>query len=279
MTSAPSTPRIALVTGSTNGLGHAVARRLMADGTTVILHGPTPASVDAARERLGLAGLDLTRLETEVADFTRLSDVAALADRVAARHPVLDVLVNNAAVAPTDTRTLTEDDHELAHQVNYLAPYLLTRLLWDPLGAARPGRVVNASSALHRTANLNWGDLDRVRGYARIGAYAQSKLALTMFTRAAAVAAGGRILAVSVHPGILSTGMLSLYARVGQPVADGADVVARLCRPETTVRNGAYYDGESEAPVAPLAADDKAIARLWKATAKVVGLDRQPASV
>jgi NAD(P)-dependent dehydrogenase (short-subunit alcohol dehydrogenase family) len=273
-----SAPRVALVTGSTNGLGHAVIRHLMAGRTTVILHGPTPAAVDAARERIALAGLDTTRLETEVADFTRLDEVAALADRVAARHPVLDVLVNNAALAPTDTRTVTADGHELAHQVNYLAPYLLTRSLWDPLMAARPARVINLSSSLHRTANLNWGDLERERNYSRTGAYAQSKLALAMFTRAVAVAAGGRIESVSVHPGNLATGLLPLYARFGEPAAEGAQVVARLCDRGTPIRNGAYYDRENQAPSAPLAADDKAVARLWKATAKALELDRQPAA-
>lgn len=282
MTPSPSpvsAHRVALVTGATNGLGHAVVRRLLADRLTVVLHGPTTASVDAARERIALAGFDTTRLETEVADFTRLDQVAALADRVAARHPVLDALVNNAALAPTDTRTLTPDGHEIAHQVNYLAPHLLTRLLWDPLGAARPGRVVNLSSSLHRTANLNWGDLERERNYSRTGAYAQSKLALTMFTRAAAVAGGGRVLCACVHPGILATGLLPLYARVGVPAAEGAHVVAQLCDPSAPIRNGAYYDGENEAPAAPLVADDKAVARLWKATAKALGLDRQPAAI
>jgi NAD(P)-dependent dehydrogenase (short-subunit alcohol dehydrogenase family) len=278
MTTEPTVHRVALVTGATNGIGHAVARRLLAKGVTVILHGPTAPSVDAARERLALAGFDTRRIETEVADFTRLAHVTALADRVAARHPILDVLVNNAALAATDTLSLTEDGHESTHQVNYLAPYLLTRTLWQPLRTGRPGRVVNLSSSLHRTGNLNWGDLDRARAYSRTAAYAQSKLALTMFTRAAAVAAGGQILAVSVHPGIINSGLLPLYSRVGAPVTEGADIVARLCHPETSLRNGAYYDGETEAPTAMLAADDKAVARLWKATAKAVGLDRQPAN-
>lgn len=270
------TPAVALVTGATNGIGHGVARNLLAQGMTVIVHGPTAELVEGARDRLLLAGLPAERIEFEVADFRRLEDVIALAARIEARHPSLDVLVNNAATAGSDTRTTTEDGHELIYQVNYLAPYLLTRQLWVPLCMTRQGRVVNVSSALHRTGNFNWGDMDRAKHYSRTGAYAQSKLQLTMFTKAAAAAGADRLLAVSVHPGIIASGLLPLYARSGEPVADGAEAVARLCLPATQIENGAYYDGTVKAPVAPLAADERAVARLWKATAKTVGFDRIP---
>jgi NAD(P)-dependent dehydrogenase (short-subunit alcohol dehydrogenase family) len=274
-----ATPLVALVTGATNGIGHGVARRLLAEGMTVILHGPTAELTEGARDRLLLAGLPAERVELEVADFRSLREVAELAARVEARHSRLDVLVNNAAVGGTDTRALTEDGHELIHQVNYLAPYLLTRRLWPALCAQRPGRVVNVSSTLHRAGNFNWGDMDRAKHYSRTGAYAQSKLALTMFTRAAAVAGGGQLLAVAVHPGIIASGLLPLYARTGAPVAEGAESIARLCLPETPVKNGRYYDGEVEAPTASMVSDERAVARLWRATAKTVGFDRVPAAV
>ena len=269
---------VALVTGATNGIGHAVARRLLAEGMTVVVHGPSGELVEAARERLLAAGAPADRIEGEAADFASLHAVSELAARIEARHRSLDVLVNNAAVAATDTRTLTQDGHELTHQVNYLAPYLLTRLLWVPLALTRQGRVVNVSSALHRTGNFNWGDMDRVRHYSRTAAYAQSKLQLTMFTRALAAAGGERILAVSVDPGITASGLLPLYGRHGAPVSEGAEAVARLCLPETVSRNGAYYEGLVEGPVASIANDDRAVARLWKATAKAVGFDRMPSS-
>ena len=267
---------VALVTGATNGIGHGVARDLLAHGMRVIVHGPTAELAEGARDRLLLAGLPADHIELEVADFRRLDDVIALAARVEARHPCLDVLVNNAATAGSDTRAVTEDGHELIHQVNYLAPYLLTRQLWVPLCMTRQGRVVNVSSTLHRTGNFNWGDMDRSRHYSRTGAYAQSKLQLTMFTKAAATAGGDRLHAVSVHPGIIASGLLPLYARAGAPTAEGAEAIARLCLPDAPFENGAYYDGHAQAPVASLADDERAVARLWKATAKAVGFDRIP---
>lgn len=268
--------RVALVTGATNGIGHAVARTLASEGMTVIVHGPNAELVEAARDRLLAAGLPAERIEPEVADFRDLHAVAELAARIEERHPCLDVLVNNAAVAGSDTRVLTADGHELTHQVNYLAPYLLTRLLWVPLAMTRQGRVVNLSSSLHRTGNFNWGDLDRARHYSRTGAYAQSKLQLTMFTRALTAAAGERIAAASVHPGVIASGLLPLYARTGAPVAEGAAAVTALCLDSADIRDGGYYEGGVLGPVAALVDDEKAVARLWKATAKVVGLDRIP---
>jgi len=274
--SASSRPRVALVTGSTNGIGHGVARRLLAAGMTVIVHGPTAELAEGARERLESAGLPAAAIETETADFRDLRQVAELAARIETRHRRLDVLVNNAATAGTDTRELTADGHELVHQVNYLAPYLLTRLLWAPLNTGGHGRVVNVSSILHRTGNFNWGDLDRTKHYSRTAAYAQSKLQLTMFTRAAAVASGDGLLVVSVHPGVVASGLLPLYARTGAPVAEGIEAVTRLCLPGTDLVDGAYYDGQVRGPVASLVDDERAVARLWKATAKAVGLDRAP---
>ncbi|MBR7827878.1 SDR family NAD(P)-dependent oxidoreductase [Actinospica sp. MGRD01-02] len=276
MSAVPTSARVALVTGATNGIGHGIARRLLAAGMTVIVHGPTPELVEGARDRLLLAKLPAERIEFEVADFRDLHAVADLAARIEARHPCLDVLVNNAAVSGSDTRAVTRDGHELVHQVNYLAPYLLTRLLWVPLCMTRQGRVVNVSSSLHRTGNFNWGDMDRAKHYSRTAAYAQSKLQLTMFTRAAAAAGGDQLLAASVHPGVIASGLLPLYARTGAPAAEGAETVSRLCLPETELTDGAYYDGEVQGPFAGLVADERAVARLWKATAKTVGFDRLP---
>ncbi|MGH3390629.1 MAG: SDR family NAD(P)-dependent oxidoreductase, partial [Actinomadura sp.] len=91
------TPRTVLVTGATEGIGHEVARRLAAYGATVILHARTQHEGEEALDRLVKAGADPLRLHAVAADFGRMQDVTALAERVAAEHPRLDVLINNAA--------------------------------------------------------------------------------------------------------------------------------------------------------------------------------------
>lgn len=228
-----------MVTGATSGIGWETARMLAARGHTVIVHGPDTESAHHAVERLVAAGADRARLRLAVADFRRLAQVKAMAAELSAVHPVLDVLVNNAAVAAPEEHTLTEDGNELSFQVNFLAAYLLTRELRRPL-TARPGsRVVNISSTTYRSASLAWNDLNRAHHYSRYSAYAQSQLALTVFAGAAAPAG---CTVVSVDPGVGTTALLPLSAHEGASPAEGAARVVRLCDPRAPLVPGAHYD-------------------------------------
>ncbi|AEW98717.1 SDR family NAD(P)-dependent oxidoreductase [Streptantibioticus cattleyicolor] len=269
MTRSPLPSRTALVTGAASGIGWETARLLAAQGCTVLVHARDAVSARDAVDRLVAAGADADRLEPVAADFTRLAEVEELARVTAAVHPVLDLLVNNAAVAAPERHTLTGDGLEISFQVNFLAAYLLTRRLAGPL-TARPGsRVVNVSSSMHRTASIAWNDVNRARRYSRLAAYAQSQLALTVFTRAA-VPADSNCTAVSVHPGICDTALLPLYAHEGDPAADGAAHVVRLCDPATDIRPGTYYDRTAPSPAAPVATDDRTVRRLCKLADRLV---------
>jgi NAD(P)-dependent dehydrogenase (short-subunit alcohol dehydrogenase family) len=141
-----STSPTVLVTGATDGIGYATARRFVDDGATVYLHAPDNDSGETAMTRLVKDGAEPLRLHLVVADFSRLDEVADLADMLTLALPALDVLVNNAAIAGPEPRTYTGDGHELTFQVNHLAAYLLTTKLVPKLVSAG-GRVVNVSSA------------------------------------------------------------------------------------------------------------------------------------
>jgi NAD(P)-dependent dehydrogenase (short-subunit alcohol dehydrogenase family) len=156
-----------LITGATSGIGYATARRLLAAGASVIVHGPTVPSVDDAVTRLVADGADPLGVSAVAADFSRFDEVATMARAVSARCQCLDVLVHNAAVVGPQGRTVTADGNELTFQVNYLAPYLLTRLLTPHLRAAR-GRMVAVSSTLHRMGNINWADPQRTKFYSSV---------------------------------------------------------------------------------------------------------------
>lgn len=185
-----------------------------------------------------------------------------MAERVAEAHPALDVLVNNAAIAAPEGRTVTEDGNEVTFQVNYLAPYLLTRLLASTLAAG--SRVVNLSSGLHRGAALTWSDLNHSRRYRPGAAYGQSKLALTVFTADLARFGPETCATVSVDPGVTNTRLLALYGHSGQPAESAAASVARLCSPRTEVVNGAYYTGPDLGTPTACVTDPRTIARLMK---------------
>ena len=123
--------------------------------------------------------------------------------RSVARHPRLDVLVNNAGGVLSDYR-LTKDGFEWHFGVNYLAQVLLTQLLLDALKAAAPSRVVNVSSSAHKGQVLPLDDLNFMRGFKSMPAYGRSKFALNLFTfELARRLAGTQVTANALHPGVV----------------------------------------------------------------------------
>ncbi|MFJ7587490.1 SDR family NAD(P)-dependent oxidoreductase [Streptomyces sp. NPDC097617] len=258
--------RTVMVTGATTGIGYETARLLAESGATVLLHGRTPQEARAAVARLiATADVDAELLRPCAADFAHLDEVERLANRVVAGHPHLDVLVNNAAVAAPEHRTVTHDGNELSFQVNFLAHYLLTNLLEPVLTTDPGGRVVNVSSSMHRSASISWNDPNRTRRYSRLAAYAQSQLALTVF------AADPRVSAVSVDPGVCETALRPLYGHEGATPAEGAAHVARLCDPALEIVNGAYYDRSTRRDSARGATEERTIKRLNKLAELLVG--------
>lgn len=234
-----------------------------------LVHAPDTESGADALARLIATGIPPSALSLVVADFARLDDVHSMADRVRREHPVLDGLVNNAAIAAPEAHTITGDGVEVTFQVNFLAAYVLTRGLLGPLTARPGGRIVNVSSALHRTASIAWKDLNRSRPYVRLATYAQSQLALTILARAA-LPAQSECTAVSVHPGICETALRPLYALRGKSPAEGAACVARLCDPATELVPGGYYDRSELADASPVALKEQSARRLLKVADQLV---------
>lgn len=245
-----------LITGSTSGIGLETAKLLAADGHTVLLHGRSASKIEAAQAELkGLPGAD--RARGFVADLANLQDVRRLAREVAGAYPHLDALINNAGVFATrDPRTPEGLDVRFA--VNTIAPYLLTKELLPRLDAN--SRVVNLSSAAQSPVQLA-----ALQGEVSLGdgpAYAQSKLALTMWTRALASSLGdaGPFL-VAVNPGsMLGTKMVKeAYGVAGGDVRIGADILRRAAlSDEFAGASGQYFDNDSGrfAPPHPAGQDD-----------------------
>ncbi|HUO38525.1 MAG TPA: SDR family NAD(P)-dependent oxidoreductase, partial [Mycobacterium sp.] len=199
-----------------------------------------------------------------------LDELAELAEKLAAILPGLDALVNNAALAGPERRTYTKDGHEVTFQVNYLAPYVLTTKLESQLACVR-GRVVNVSSVTHRGGNISWKNLAGAYHYSPLSVYAQSKLALTMYTKSLAEASGDSFTALSVHPGVFRTRLLPLYGHDGRAAEEAAPILTTLCSPTHQVIDGGYYDGLYPAAAAALAENARARSRLAKLTTHLVG--------
>ncbi len=137
----PLTEHVILITGATDGLGKAVAMQLARAGATLLLHGRDETRGQRTLEEIR-AQTSNTRLRCYHADFSQLSQVRALAERLAREQERIDVLVNNAGIGTTlpggGARQESEDGYELRFAVNYLAPFLLTRLLLQRSGLKAP---------------------------------------------------------------------------------------------------------------------------------------------
>jgi len=255
-----------VVTGATDGIGRELARELVGRGATVIVHGRAPERVRAVVAELGAAGAG--RAEGAVADFAELGQVRALAAALAARDHGPHVLVNNAGVRSRGGHERTPDGFELTWQVNHLAAFLLTRLLEDTLLAAAPARVVNVASTLHRQGEIAWEDPD---GLAESAAYAQSKLAMVMWTITLAERLPfDRVTVNATHPGWIAT-------KLGQggpgSLAQGADTPLWLAtEPGLDRASGAYYVEREQRATSEWAQDPDARTRLWELSERQVGL-------
>lgn len=231
-----------LITGSTDGIGLETAKMLAQSGHHILLHGRNQDKLAASEKHLsGLPGV--TAIEIYIADLSHMTDVEALAAAVSNKHAKLDVLINNAGVfgAPN---TQTSDGLDLRFAVNAIAPYLLTKKLLPLLGAS--GRVINLSSAAQSPVDLN-----ALAGNAHLSdgaAYAQSKLALTMWSRGLAqtTASDGPVI-VAVNPGsMLGTKMVKdAYGVTGKDIGIGADILSRAAvSGEFAGASGQYFDND-----------------------------------
>ncbi|WP_329556519.1 SDR family NAD(P)-dependent oxidoreductase [Streptomyces sp. NBC_00696] len=167
-----SDTKVIVITGASDGIGAAAARRLHTEGHTVVVVGRSAQKTRAVAAELGA--------DSFVADFTRLDDIERLAAELRTSYPRIDVLVNNAG-GVFGTRTKTVDGFEKTFQVNHLAPFLLTRLLLDTLIASRAS-VLQTSSTVRFAKEIHLDDLDHDHAYDPVHAYGASKLENILFT-------------------------------------------------------------------------------------------------
>ncbi|WP_299411005.1 SDR family NAD(P)-dependent oxidoreductase [Acaryochloris sp. IP29b_bin.148] len=230
-----------LITGSTDGIGLETAKLLVSQGHRVLLHGRNPTKLEVAAKSFSALP---DSVETYVADLSRITDVASLAQAVAKNHPTLDILINNAGVFKTPN-TVTPEGLDVRFVVNAIAPYLLTQQL-RPL-MTPSGRIVNVSSAAQSPVNLE-ALTGRVQLTEDFTAYAQSKLALTMWSRRLALSPqGDGLTIIAVNPGsMLGSKMVKEgFGVAGGDLRIGADILTRAAlADEFTAASGQYFDND-----------------------------------
>ncbi len=245
-----------LLTGATDGIGKLTASILAAKGHKLLIHGRNPDKLKAAAAQIG------GDTESYVADLSRMGDVEAMATQILERHDHLDVLINNAGVFKT-SRPITADGLDVRFVVNTLAPYVLTRRLLGLI--PKTGRIVNLSSAAQAGVNT-----EAMAGNIKLNdmnAYAQSKLAITVWSQELAKELKGGPVVVAVNPGsLLASKMVKEgFGVAGNDLRIGADILCKAALDDLFAdASGKYFDNDSGRfapphPSANNAAHNKAI--------------------
>ncbi len=257
---------VILVTGSTDGIGKATAGELVSHGAEVIIHGRNRQKGNKVRKDLGKITAKMPDLL--IADFSDRDQIMEMAKEFMSRYPRLDVLINNAGIYQKE-RSLTKDGVEMTFAVNYLAPFLLTRLLLPLLKKSAPSRIVTVASSAHEDVDyIDWDNLPGQARYDSWSAYALSKFADITYTYTLArrlVETG--VTANCLHPGVTDTKLLR-SAFPGYPAIsaeEGARTSVYLAvSPDVTGISGQYFDNRKQARSSALTHDHLVQDRLWK---------------
>lgn len=230
------------ITGSTDGLGKATAAALVDLGHTVLIHGRNQDKLDTVKAELNKrhASADVEAYAADLSDFAA---VEQLASAVLNKHRRIDVLINNAGVYKVPNKTAA-NGIDIRFVVNTIAPYLLTLKLLECIGTS--GRVINLSSAAQAPVDVAaLGEANRLDDNQ---AYAQSKLALTMWSRNLADRLGQQGPAIiAVNPAsLLGSNMVKeAYGIPGKDLQIGVDILVRASlSSEFAAATGLYFDND-----------------------------------
>ena len=268
--------RTIVITGASSGLGRAAAIELAARGNSLAIVGRNPERTRAVAAEVGGTAF--------VADFDHLDEVRRLADALLSHFDIIDVLANNAG-GLVQHRETTADGFDRALQSNYLAPYLLTRLLLPRIRESH-GRVLATASNSNTIGSVDLADLNRSRAPWLGGwqAYGATKLETILFMRELARREPS-ISAYSFHPGYVASdfgaevGVMRFAqwisrGHLGLTNEQGAKPLVRLATTaDVGAPSGTYFSRSTpDGRQSRRAYDANLGAALWARTAELVGV-------
>jgi NAD(P)-dependent dehydrogenase (short-subunit alcohol dehydrogenase family) len=271
--------RIAVITGTTHGIGRVTSRELARAGRTVVMLCRDVPAAHTVRDEI-LRQLPQAAIHIVHCDLASLRSVRECAATVRRDYTPIGLLINNAGMVSVRHR-MSADGFELTFATNHLGPFLLTALLLDSL--APDARIVNVASRIHFRGRFEPETITNPQArYSSQAAYAQSKLANVLHTFALARRlSGSRICVNCLHPGVVATNLLPRWLRLIKPLLSQVIDVERGARTslylalaaEVAGVSGHYFDQhQNQQPAAPLANDLQLQESLWKRSAEWVGM-------
>mgnify|MGYP000504157168 CR=1 FL=1 len=233
--------KIAIITGASRGIGMGISKVFAAHGAHVAFtYASSEAPALALEKELTALGV---KAKAYKSDASKFEQAEALVTAVVADFGTIDILINNAGVFKTSSEK-TKDGLDIRMSVNYIAPYILTESIVPVLEKGTNTRIVNLSSAAQSTVKK--GILPGVVSINASDAYAQSKLALTMWSFHFAKQLPN-ITTIAVNPGsLLNTKMANeAYGQHWSPAEKGVNIIYDLATSDAYKdASGKYFDND-----------------------------------
>ena len=277
-----------IITGITSGIGTEIALDLAKHGHMINLVARSEESGNIIKDLI-FKKTKNNDIHVYKCDLSLQKDIREFVDNFKKQNDSLDILINNAAMVPKE-RIITSEGIETQFAVNYIAPYLLSRLLLDMLKKSSPSRIVNTSSVAHTSGNLNVDDFQRLNEkYSMRGmrAYCNSKLALTIDTvELAKELEGTGVTCNAVHPGGVNTNIMRYnIPKFLQPLMkktkfmgtlrlspkEGANpIIEAACSDKYDKVSGKYFDRFTQKDASKKVFDKDVVAKLSEYTKSIV---------
>jgi NAD(P)-dependent dehydrogenase (short-subunit alcohol dehydrogenase family) len=243
---APTTNKVALITGANKGLGLGIARKLGKQGITVLVAARDESKGQNAVERLQSEGIDAHFIQLDVGDR---SSIESAYKAIAEQFSRLDILINNAGVnlefsaglpAPSQ---VSLDVLKQTFEINFFGVVAITQAMLPLIDKSDAGRIVNVSSdlgslSLHQDPNFKFYDVKQL-------AYDSSKTALNAFTVHLAHELKDTTIKVnSAHPGWVKTDMGTDAGEL--TVEEGAATPVWLATLPENGATGGFFDEKQQ---------------------------------
>jgi len=245
--------RRVVITGANSGMGKATAIEMAVRGYEVILL--------CRNEKRGIEAMNEVidrsqsqKISLEICDLASFDSIKQCANTIQSKYEYIDILINNAGLILTK-RQETVEGFEMQIGVNHFGHFLLTQELLPLLKKSSEGRIVIVSSGAHKAGKIHFDDVNLTSGYSAFKAYAQSKLANLLYTKAMAKRLSGTGVTINaLHPGAVGTNMgvnretgfgkgllkvLSLFFLT--PEEGSRTAVYLAVSPEMSGKSGGYY--------------------------------------
>jgi NAD(P)-dependent dehydrogenase (short-subunit alcohol dehydrogenase family) len=275
--------RLVVISGATSGIGYATARKYASHGADILCINRNEKNSKELCETL--AREFGTHCSYLIGDFSRLSDVHAVAKQLACLDRNIEVVIHNAGVYISH-KTLTEDNLEMVFQTNYLSTFILNFTLQEKLKSQKCGRVLFVNSEAYRFAvlGLNLDDLSwNKHRYSGLNGYGAAKMAqLLSMIKFNEYFQGTGVTVNAMHPGNVKTNsgqnngeVYKFLKRVFvDRTARSAEVSAEALyylgvSPEMEGVSGKFFNLTTEEELAPPALDKDAAEKLWSISIKL----------